>query len=99
MSDHAALVERLRTLARDISTVSSVAQRPAEHDKQMIRRLDEWSSTAYHIADAGRETLAAALRLAAEATNGWACYAKRDIEHRDIARLHQAIAALRGGQP
>lgn len=45
----------------------------------------------------GRETLDAALRLAAEATNGWACYAKRDIEHREIARLHHAIAALRDG--
>lgn len=46
---------------------------------------------------AGRETLDAALRLAAEATYGWARYAKRDIEHREIARLHHAIAALRDG--
>lgn len=33
-----------------------------------------------------------ALRLAKEATNGWACYAKRKIELDEIARLHSAIA-------
>jgi hypothetical protein len=32
-------------------------------------------------------------RLAKEATNGWACYAKRDSEHREIARLHAEIDA------
>jgi hypothetical protein len=40
------------------------------------------------------ETLTVAVRLAKEATNGWACYAKRKIEHAEIARLHQAIDAL-----
>lgn len=35
-----------------------------------------------------------ALRLAKEATNGWACYAKRKIEHDEIARLHREIDAL-----
>lgn len=33
-------------------------------------------------------------RLAKEATNGWACYAKRKIEHEDIARLHHEIDAV-----
>lgn len=37
-------------------------------------------------------------RLAKEATNGWACYAKREIEHREIARLHKAIDAATAGQ-
>jgi hypothetical protein len=32
-------------------------------------------------------------RLAREATNGWACYAKRKVEHDEIARLHRAISA------
>lgn len=36
----------------------------------------------------------AAIRLAKEATNGWACYAKREIEHNEISRLHRAIADL-----
>jgi hypothetical protein len=36
------------------------------------------------------------LRLAKEATNGWACYAKRQIEHDEIARLHAAIARVEG---
>ncbi len=40
------------------------------------------------------ESLEAALLLAKEATNGWACYAKRKIEHDEIARLHRDIAAL-----
>ncbi len=35
-----------------------------------------------------------ALKLAKEATNGWACYAKRQIEHDEIARLHRDIAEL-----
>jgi hypothetical protein len=36
----------------------------------------------------------ALLTLAKEATNGWACYAKTDREHREIARLHTAIDAI-----
>lgn len=43
-----------------------------------------------------RERFAAALRLAKEATNGWACYAKRQAEHDEIARLHREIARLEG---
>ena len=38
-----------------------------------------------------------ALRLAKEATNGWACYAKRESEHKEIARLHREIAAMEEG--
>lgn len=34
------------------------------------------------------------MKLAKEATNGWACYAKRKIEHDDIARLHREIDAI-----
>lgn len=41
-----------------------------------------------------RETLKDALRLAKQATNGWACYARTKLEHREIARLHQDIDAL-----
>lgn len=35
-----------------------------------------------------------ALKLASEATNGWACHAKRRSEHDEIARLHQEIRLL-----
>lgn len=38
--------------------------------------------------------LRTALRIAKEATNGWACYAKRKMEHVEIARLHREIAQL-----
>lgn len=40
------------------------------------------------------EKLKAGLRLAKEATNGWACYAKRQVEHAEIARLHRDIDRL-----
>ena len=40
------------------------------------------------------ERLDAALRLAREATNGWACYAKRKIELDEIARLHRELDAV-----
>lgn len=33
-------------------------------------------------------------RLAKQATNGWACYAKTKREHDDIARLHGEIDAI-----
>ena len=35
-----------------------------------------------------------ALSLAKQATNGWACHAKRKIEHDEIARLHEAIEVI-----
>ncbi len=41
----------------------------------------------------GETALETALRLAKHATNGWACYAKRKVEHDEIARLHREIDA------
>lgn len=46
-----------------------------------------------------RARLDSALRLAKEATNGWACYAKRQCEHDDIARLHREISAVASHPP
>jgi hypothetical protein len=43
-----------------------------------------------------RDERDALLRLAKHATNGWACYASRKIEHDEIARLHRDIAAVEG---
>lgn len=40
------------------------------------------------------DLLRRAIRLAKEATNGWACYAKRKAEYENIAHLHREIAAL-----
>lgn len=37
------------------------------------------------------------MKLAKEATNGWACYAKGKLEHDEIARLHREIDALADG--
>lgn len=44
-------------------------------------------------------TLAPALSLARRAVNSWACYAKRDIEHREIAALHREIDEMAGAHP
>lgn len=43
------------------------------------------------------EVCSEAVRIATEATNGWACFAKRKCEHTDIARLHREIGLVRGG--
>jgi hypothetical protein len=43
--------------------------------------------------------LEALMRIAKEATNGWACHAKGKAEHAEIARLHAAIAVLSQSQP
>jgi len=40
------------------------------------------------------EGIAKMTRLAKEATNGWACHAKTEREHRDIHRLHAEISKL-----
>lgn len=61
-------------------------------DCKFVRDLDRVLAA---LACEGEESdLDAALKLAKEATNGWGCYAKRDIEHREIARLHTAIDIL-----
>lgn len=39
--------------------------------------------------------IATLVSIAKRAVNGWACYAKRQIEHEEIARLHREIDALR----
>lgn len=44
-------------------------------------------------ANAGRQVLQAQ-SIAKRAINGWACYAKRKIEHDEIARLHREADAL-----
>jgi hypothetical protein len=44
--------------------------------------------------DALKAELATAVRLAREATNGWAAHASRNREHNEISRLHLAISAL-----
>lgn len=49
---------------------------------------------AWCLYEDAQELMNRALSLAKEATNGWACYAKRDVEHENIANLHQRIAAL-----
>ena len=45
------------------------------------------------------DLLLRALRLAKEATNGWAVYAKRKAEHDNIAQLHKEIAAIEREMP
>jgi hypothetical protein len=69
---------------------------------QQARPKSSWEIRA-EVAEAETARLRAALAdvlcLAKEATNGWACYAKRKIEHDEIARLHREIAALGPSTP
>ena len=41
-----------------------------------------------------RDPIEQAIKLAREATNGWACFAKRESEHREIARIHKSLDEL-----
>jgi hypothetical protein len=53
-----------------------------------------------HFADraVAAEAKVATLRsLAKRAVNGWACYAKRKLEHEEIAQLHRAIDEATNG--
>lgn len=86
----------IRGLLDLLDAVTVQDERIAELEAQ-DKRIAELEAENAASRDAVRESaerLRAALRLAKEATNGWACYAKRVSEHNDIARLHRAIATL-----
>jgi hypothetical protein len=57
-----------------------------------VQLTDSWRTDLDKVT-AQRDQL---LRLAKEATNGWACYATRKIEHDEIARLHREIEGVMG---
>jgi hypothetical protein len=78
---------------------------PASHSAEASNQPPELHGPAMSRAPATYPQLRAAmsaviaqrdelLRIAKGATNGWACYAKRKIEHDEIARLHDAITAV-----
>jgi hypothetical protein len=47
--------EALVSVARDIGTVAEVAQRPQQHDRQMVARLEEWRRRIFAALDATPE--------------------------------------------
>ena len=53
-----------------------------------VQLTDSWRGDL----DAITKQRDALLKLATEATNGWACFARTRNEHDEIARLHHAIA-------
>lgn len=57
----------------------------------MLRSVDEAERLSF-VND--REVVAALVKVAREATNGWAICAKRKTELADIARLHAEISRL-----
>ena len=71
-----------------------IAKKKGNEIRLFDAALDMLASAA-----AEREPHDVVLRLAKEATNGWACYAKRKIEHEEIARLHREIAAATAREP
>jgi hypothetical protein len=89
-----------RNLLAARELVADLASRRTRHHllagiDEAIRRLRA-SSPAAHAERP--DVIAAAVRLAMEATNGWACYAKRKIELDEIGRLHRELKALRAGR-
>lgn len=76
------VIKEMRQVAADLTQedqMLSRASEPSDAGEQQdlrVNRNDEASRLR---------------RLAKEATNGWACYARTKIEHAEIARLHQAI--------
>ena len=65
-------------------------------ESEKAKGLEQMSDDLLDRAEAAEATIARLRELAKEATNGWACYAKRKIEHDDIARIHREIDALGG---
>jgi len=72
---------------------------PTAHDAQCESELTSHGYTACLCSERKNESLTAErdqlLTALCEATNGWACYAKRKIEHDEITRLHGVIAKSR----
>lgn len=91
-------VEALAGFIRE-RIAKEVAETKAKHDYTGDpKHCHDCAIRAFVNADlrtrAAQTQLTEAIRLAKEATNGWACYAKRKIEHDDIARLHREIRAI-----
>ncbi len=63
-----------------------------ESDIAELRRLQAELEAACADGAKAIEQRDGLLRLAKEATNGWACHARTQREHTEIARLHQEIA-------
>jgi len=90
MSDYVALLaEAKRRVRASVLWKRFIEHTPLEND------IAVWMADfAAEAIDASAGKLAAALCVAREATNGWACFATRKAEHVDIARLHHQIDAL-----
>ena len=59
-----------------------------------LNRANDATTREEQRADRAEQVLREMATLAREAVNGWACHARRKIEHADIARLHAAIDAV-----
>jgi hypothetical protein len=70
---------------RDEAAVAYVEEVHRLTDREIALRAER---------DALKAELATAVRLAREATNGWAAHAIHNREHDEISRLHLAISAL-----
>ncbi len=70
----------------------------AEQGDQVEREQSEMAKrlgAILRLEDDLREQIATLMRLALESVNGWACFATREIEHKDISRIHAELARIR----
>ena len=73
--------------------VALIAALQARLGQEQIQRRKEVAALTEE-RDTLRQQIEEALTLARQAVNGWACHARRDIEHNEIARLHKRIDVL-----
>jgi hypothetical protein len=105
VADHARLSQSLATVERERDAIRRVSDLRGDILSKAMDRLvklvgyenaggvlDQIVKVEAEVARL-REARENLLRLAFEATNGWACYAKRQIELDEIDRLHGEISA------
>jgi hypothetical protein len=96
MTEHAGAGEALAKLAEEMwSYEGNFGPRTGQN---ILKWSEQIREAAALLTEQSRQ-LEALMRIAKEATNGWACHAKGKAEHAEIARLHAAIAVLSQSQP
>jgi hypothetical protein len=99
MSDPVRVGEFREHYERVKQLLASCALGPAEHEsvevvlQALLTMTRDHARIESQLTEA-QQRIQLALRLAKEATNGWACYATRKLEVDEIARLHKEIDDL-----
>lgn len=81
-------------VSNDVGTAKPSGQTTAANAERKSPKAGSGSNPD----DSHQSRLSVAIRLAKEATNAWACYARRAIELEEIARLHREIKKIESGE-